>query len=46
VPLVNHSKNIPEIKTPVEGVYFALMSHIFPWDRGTNFAVEIDRRDQ
>ena len=44
VPLVNHSKNIPEIKTPVEGVYFASMSQVYPWDRGTNFAVEIGRR--
>lgn len=44
VPLVNHSKNIPQIKTPVEGVYFASMSQVYPWDRGTNFAVEIGRR--
>ena len=44
VPLVNHSKNIPEIKTPVEGLYFASMSQVYPWDRGTNFAVEIGRR--
>ena len=26
VPLVNHSKNIPEIQTPIEGLYFASMS--------------------
>jgi protoporphyrinogen oxidase len=44
VPLVNHSKNIPAIATPVEGVYFASMSQVYPWDRGTNFAVEIGRR--
>ncbi len=44
VPLVNHSKNIPPIQTPVEGVYFASMSQVYPWDRGTNFAVEIGRR--
>ena len=44
VPLVNHSKNIPAIQTPVEGVYFASMSQVYPWDRGTNFAVEIGRR--
>ena len=44
VPLVNHSKNIPAIKTPVDGVYFASMSQVYPWDRGTNFAVEIGRR--
>ncbi len=44
VPLVNHSKNIPAIETPVEGVYFASMSQVYPWDRGTNFAVEIGRK--
>ena len=44
VPLVNHSKNIPDIKTPVEGLYFASMSQVYPWDRGTNFAVEIGRK--
>jgi protoporphyrinogen oxidase len=44
VPLVNHSKNIPGIKTPIFGLYFASMSQVYPWDRGTNFAVEIGRR--
>jgi protoporphyrinogen oxidase len=44
VPLVNHSRNIPAIKTPIEGLYFASMSQVYPWDRGTNFAVEIGRR--
>jgi len=44
VPLLNHSKNIPEIQTPIKGLYFASMSQVYPWDRGTNFAVEIGRR--
>jgi protoporphyrinogen oxidase len=44
VPLVNHSRNIPAIETPIEGLYFASMSQVYPWDRGTNFAVEIGRR--
>jgi protoporphyrinogen oxidase len=44
VPLLNHSKNIPSIQTPIEGLYFASMSQVYPWDRGTNFAVEIGRR--
>ncbi len=43
VPLLNHSKNIPNIRTPIEGLYFASMSQVYPWDRGTNFAVEIAR---
>jgi protoporphyrinogen oxidase len=44
VPLVNHSRNIPPIQTPIPGLYFASMSQVYPWDRGTNFAVEIGRR--
>jgi protoporphyrinogen oxidase len=44
VPLVNHSQNIPAIQTPIPGMYFASMSQVYPWDRGTNFAVEIGRR--
>jgi len=44
VPLVNHSRNIPSIQTPLAGLFFASMSQVYPWDRGTNFAVEIGRR--
>jgi protoporphyrinogen oxidase len=44
VPMVNHSQNIPSIATPIPGLYFASMSQIYPWDRGTNFAVEIGRK--
>jgi protoporphyrinogen oxidase len=44
IPLVNHSKNIPAIRTPLDGLYFASMSQVYPWDRGTNFAVEIARK--
>jgi protoporphyrinogen oxidase len=44
VPPVNHSEAIPAIKTPIDGLWFASMSQVYPWDRGTNFAVEIGRR--
>ena len=44
VPLLNHSANIPDITTPLPGLYFASMSQVYPWDRGTNYAVEIGRR--
>jgi protoporphyrinogen oxidase len=44
VPPVNHSRNIPPIRTLVKGLYFASMSQVYPWDRGTNFAVEIGRK--
>jgi protoporphyrinogen oxidase len=41
---VNHSQNIPPIKTPLAGLYWASMSHVYPWDRGTNFAVEVGKQ--
>jgi protoporphyrinogen oxidase len=44
VPLLNHSQNIPAIQTPIAGLHYASMSQVYPWDRGTNFAVEIGRR--
>ena len=44
VPLLNHSRNIPAIRTPLQGLYFASMSQVYPWDRGTNYAVQIARR--
>ena len=44
VPFVNHSENIPPIKTPIANLYMANMSQVYPWDRGTNYAVEIGRR--
>jgi protoporphyrinogen oxidase len=44
VPYVNHSERIPPLATPVPGVYFASMSQVYPWDRGTNYAVEMGRR--
>lgn len=44
VPKLNHSRAIPDLRTPIAGLYFASMSQVYPWDRGTNFAVEIGRR--
>jgi protoporphyrinogen oxidase len=44
VPLVNHSRNIPGIATPVPGLFFASMSQVpvGPWDKFRG--VEIGRR--
>ncbi len=44
VPKLNHSQLVPDLRTPMSGLYFASMSQVYPWDRGTNFAVEIGRR--
>lgn len=43
IPPVGHSQNIPDLRTPLRGLYFASMSQVYPWDRGTNYAVKIGR---
>jgi len=35
----NFSKKILPFDTPISGVYLANMQQVYPWDRGTNFAV-------
>jgi protoporphyrinogen oxidase len=44
VPPVNHSSNLPALRTPIPGLYFASMSQVYPWDRGTNYAAEMGRQ--
>ncbi|MCS7061273.1 MAG: NAD(P)/FAD-dependent oxidoreductase [Anaerolineae bacterium] len=43
VPFVNHSRAIPPVRTPWPGLFFASMSQVYPWDRGTNYAVKLGR---
>ncbi|NLE26341.1 MAG: NAD(P)/FAD-dependent oxidoreductase [Clostridiaceae bacterium] len=40
IPL-GYSKIIPDIKTPIEGLFLASMSQIYPEDRGLNYAVKL-----
>jgi protoporphyrinogen oxidase len=44
VPGLYHSRNIPPLETPLRGLWFASMSQVYPWDRGTNFAIRIARQ--
>jgi protoporphyrinogen oxidase len=44
VPVTGYEAMIPDVRTPVDGLYFASMSQVYPWDRGTNYAVEMGRR--
>lgn len=37
----NYSSKIPPVQTPIPGVYMANMDFVVPWDRGTNYAVEL-----
>lgn len=43
IPL-NYSKVMPSIKTPVDGLYLANIQQVYPWDRGTNYAVELGEK--
>ena len=44
VPSINLSRKIPGLQTPIKGLWLASMSQVYPWDRGTNFAIELGRR--
>lgn len=41
---VNYSKDIPSFDTPLPHVYLANMQQVYPWDRGTNYAVELGQK--
>lgn len=40
----NYSKLIPPFETPLKNVFLANMQQVYPWDRGTNYAVELGER--
>lgn len=37
----NFSKKILPFETPIKNLYLANMQQVYPWDRGTNFAVKM-----
>lgn len=41
---INYSKILPPFKTPLKGVYLANIEQVYPWDRGTNYAVELGQK--
>ena len=41
---VNYSRMIPPFETPIKNVYLANMQQVYPWDRGTNYAVELGEK--
>lgn len=38
---LHYSSRAPKLKTSIPGLYLANMDSIFPWDRGTNYAIEL-----
>jgi protoporphyrinogen oxidase len=43
IPTLNHSRKIPDARTPIRGLYLTNMSQVYPWDRGMNYAVRLGR---
>ena len=40
---VNYSQRIPEMRTPIKGLYLANTTQIYPEDRGTNYSVRLGK---
>ncbi len=38
---INYSQRIPNFRTPINYLYLGNLSMVYPWDRGTNYAVEL-----
>lgn len=41
IPVLEQSKHLLPIQTPINNVYLLTMSQVYPWDRGTNYAVDL-----
>ncbi|NMB61934.1 MAG: NAD(P)/FAD-dependent oxidoreductase [Chloroflexi bacterium] len=41
IPELNQSKRLLDIITPINNVFLVTMSQVYPWDRGTNYAVDM-----
>lgn len=41
---VNYSRQIPSSKTDLPGLYVVNMTMVYPWDRGTNYAIEAGQK--
>ncbi|MBI2028410.1 MAG: FAD-dependent oxidoreductase [Candidatus Levybacteria bacterium] len=40
----NYSKYVPAITTPLKHVYLGNIQQVYPWDRGTTYAVELGEK--
>jgi len=40
----NYSSLKPTISTPISNLYIANMAHIYPWDRGLNYAIGLGKQ--
>lgn len=40
---LHYSRCAPKLETSIKGLYLANMDSIYPWDRGTNYAIELGK---
>ncbi|MBM3946536.1 MAG: NAD(P)/FAD-dependent oxidoreductase [SAR202 cluster bacterium] len=40
----HYSRKIPPLKTPIEGLWTAAMSQVYPEDRGTNYSIRLGQQ--
>ena len=40
----NYGKHIPPFKTPLRGAFLANIDQVYPWDRGSNYAIELGEK--
>lgn len=40
----NYSKIRPSLTTPLSNLYFGNLDTVYPWDRGTNYAIELGQQ--
>ncbi len=41
---LKHSALVPGFKTPLKNIYLANLDMVYPWDRGTNYAVDLGEK--
>jgi len=41
VVAIDYKDKIPSFETPLKNLYLATMAQVYPWDRGTNYAVKL-----
>ena len=41
---VNYSRRMPDLRTPIKGLYLANTTQIYPEDRGTNYSVRLGKQ--
>lgn len=41
---INYSKLMPSFETPLKNIYLANIQQVYPWDRGTNYAIELGEK--